>query len=45
VTTQLNLPGARFAEAQNGGADLRLAAADPSQPLILRQVSLTATTP
>jgi hypothetical protein len=42
VTTQLNLPGARFAEAQNGGADLRLAAADPSQPLILRQVSLTA---
>ncbi len=42
MTAQLNGSGARFAEAQNGGADLRLAAADPSQPLILREVSLTA---
>jgi hypothetical protein len=43
VTAQLKVPGARFAEAQNGGADLRLAAADPSQPLIVHEVSLTAT--
>jgi hypothetical protein len=42
VTAQLKLPGTQFREAENGGADLRLAASDSSQPLILRQVSLTA---
>jgi hypothetical protein len=42
VTAQLKVSDARFTEAQNGGADLRLAATDTSQPLIIHAVSLTA---
>lgn len=41
VTAQLTISGAQFAEAQNGGADMRLAVTDPSQPLFVREVSLT----
>lgn len=40
VTATLTLSGTRFTEAQNGGADLRLMAADPNQPLIVHSVSL-----
>ena len=43
MTAKLTVTGAYFTEAQNGGADLRLAATDPSQPLIVHEVSLTAT--
>ena len=42
VTANLTLPSTQFTEAQNGGADLRLMATDPNQPLILRTVSMTA---
>lgn len=43
VTAQVSVSDARFAEAQNGGADLRLMATDGTQPLIVHQVSITAT--
>ena len=42
TTATVTLPDARFAEAQNGGADLRLAVRDGKQPLVVREVRLTA---
>lgn len=42
VTAQIQISDARFAEAENGGADLRFAVSDPSQPLFIHQVSMTS---
>jgi hypothetical protein len=38
----VTLRGARFDEGQNGGADLRLFARDGSQPLVVREVEISA---
>jgi hypothetical protein len=41
-TATVRLTDAQFNEAQNLGADLRIAAGDPSKPLSVSQVTLTA---
>lgn len=42
TTATVTLRGARFDEGQNGGADLRLFARDGSQPLVVREVEISA---
>jgi len=44
TTSTVQITGAQLAEAENGGADLRLAVSDPSQPLIIRSVSISSGT-
>jgi hypothetical protein len=43
TTSTVQITGAQLAEAENGGADLRLAVADSSQPLIVRSVTVSTT--
>lgn len=42
VTATLTLPDAHFDEGQNSSADLRLAVRDGTQPLVVREVQVTA---
>ena len=42
VTATVTLPDTRFTEAQNSGADLRLAVRDGAQPLVVREIEITA---
>lgn len=43
ATTSVQITGAQLTEAQNLGADLRLAISDPSQSLVVRGVTISAT--
>jgi len=43
ATASVQLTGAQFAEAQNGGADLRLNVTEPGTPLIVRSVTMSVT--
>jgi hypothetical protein len=45
TTGSVQITGAQLAEAQNGGADLRLAVSDSSLPLIVRKVTISTTGP
>jgi hypothetical protein len=43
TTATVQLTGAQFDEAQNAGADLRLNVTDPSAPLIVASITMSAT--
>jgi hypothetical protein len=43
ATATVQLTGAQFGEAQNGGADLRLDVTEPSVPLIVQSVTMSVT--
>jgi hypothetical protein len=43
ATASVQLTGAQFNEAQNGGADLRLNVANAGTPLIVRSITMSAT--
>ncbi|HZC25712.1 MAG TPA: beta-galactosidase [Actinopolymorphaceae bacterium] len=45
TTSTVPITGAQLAEAENGGADLRLAVSDSSLPLIVRKVTISTTGP
>jgi len=45
TTAEVTLGDARFAEAQNWSADLRLAVRDGTRPLLVRRVQITASQP
>jgi hypothetical protein len=45
MTSTVQITGAQLTEAENGGADLRLAVSDSSQPLIVRSVTISTTAP
>ena len=45
TTSTVQITGAQLTEAENGGADLRLAVSDSSLPLIVRSVTISTTGP
>jgi hypothetical protein len=43
ATATVQITGAQLSEAQNLGADLRLAVTDPAQPFVVRSVTISTT--